>query len=474
MITGIRKGQWDAFAFAIAILLVFSFAFGGASREHALRLALVELVALPVLVLAGARLQRDQVWSRHRMVLGIAAAVAILPLVQLIPLPPAVWTGLPGREQLSLALSLSELPPGWLPLSLTPDLTWRAFLALLPPLAAFLAVLAAPRDLQVRLVYLVLIAVTVSILLGVVQLASGGVRFYPWTTTGAGNVTGFFANRNHLATLLLVSLPFAAVLAGGSLRRGSARKDWKLIVGAAFIGLVVVAIGAVRSRAGIILVGPTLMLSLLAAWIATGRGRPTRAVIGGLAAVGVAMAAVALFGLAPIIERFDRQGVPEGRFENWPVVAEAAQVYLPVGSGLGSFDTVYRSVEPLERLDPTYFNQAHNEYLEIWLETGWAGIALLFVFLVWWGRRSWACWRAPPSTEADIQRAASVGILVMLVHSAGDYPLRTATMAMILGLCAALLEGAATQTAHPESGSRSRRRTRRSSPAIDADASPVG
>ncbi len=57
-------------------------------------------------------------------------------------------------------------------------------------------------------------------------------------------------------------------------------------------------------------------------------------------------------------------------------MAEAAQSYLPVGSGLGSFDPVYRSVEPLERLDATFFNQAHNDYLEIWLETGWIGAGL--------------------------------------------------------------------------------------------------
>jgi hypothetical protein len=49
---------------------------------------------------------------------------------------------------------------------------------------------------------------------------------------------------------------------------------------------------------------------------------------------------------------------PEPRFERWPRIAEAAQTYLPLGSGIGSFDAVYRSVEPLEELDSTFFNQA--------------------------------------------------------------------------------------------------------------------
>ena len=63
-------------------------------------------------------------------------------------------------------------------------------------------------------------------------------------------------------------------------------------------------------------------------------------------------------------------------------MAQAADAYLPFGAGLGAFDTVFRSVEPLAELDPTYFNQAHNEYLETWLEAGWSGIALIIAGVV--------------------------------------------------------------------------------------------
>ena len=267
---------------------------------------------------------------------------------------------------------------------------------------------------------------------------------------------GIFANRNHLATLLVATLPFAGVLAGASLRHRGDRNQTGLWLGAAFIGLVVVATGVVQSRAGVILIGPSLVATGLAAWIASGRKRPGPAFFGLAAVVGIAIAAVGLFALGPILARFDPNAPAEGRFENWPYVAEAAQTYLPVGSGIGSFDPVYRSVEPLDRLDPTYFNQAHNDYLEIWLETGWIGMALVLVFLAWWGRRSWACWRAPPSRESDLQRAASIAILMVLLHSAVDYPLRTEAIAVLFALFAAILEGAAHPTAP-----RIRQRTRR-------------
>lgn len=449
-----RKGQWNALAIAMVVLLVFSFAFGGASRMHGLRLAMVELAALPLLAIVGLHLQTWGNWREHRLTLGLLAGLVALPLIQLVPLPPAIWTALPGRDQLELALNLAGLQPGWSSLSVTPDRTWQHFLALIPPVAMFLAALIASYEVRRQLLYLALGATVISILLGMLQIAGG--HFYLWPATRGGGMDGFFANRNHHATLLLVATPFAAVLAGAALRRSSSRGQTTLWLGSLFIGLVIVAIAVVRSRAGVILIGPTLVLSLLAAWIASGRRRPGPAFFGLAAIVALAIAAVGVFALAPILDRFDPDSPAEGRFENWPYVAEAAQTYLPVGSGLGSFDPVYRSIEPLDRLDPTYFNQAHNDYLEIWLETGWIGMALVLVFLAWWGRRSWACWRAPPSRESDLQRAASIAILMVLLHSAVDYPLRTEAIAVLFALFAAILEGAAHPTAP-----RIRQRTRR-------------
>lgn len=252
-------------------------------------------------------------------------------------------------------------------------------------------------------------------------------------------MTGLFANRNHLASYLLVTLPFAATLGAAALRRPD-RGASALWLAALFAGLVVVALAAIRSRAGVILFGPVLMVSLLAAWIAAGRGRPGPGLLVLVGAVGAALTAVAVLALPPILARFDPEGPPELRFERWPLVAETAQTYLPLGSGVGSFDPVYRSVEPLDELDGSFFNQAHNEYLETWLETGWLGVGLIMAFLVWYARRAWSAWKAPPSAEGDLQRAASIGIGVLLLHSVGDYPLRTATLAVLFALCCGLLE----------------------------------
>lgn len=453
----IRVGQQDAVVCAATALLVIALFFGGASRLHEFRLALIELAALPLITISILSLLDRNDLIGHRFGLGLAVAVAALPLVQLVPLPPAIWTSLPGREQIVLALEITGLPQGWLPLTFSPDATWRSFIALLPPLAMFLGMLAIRADWRLRLVHLLLIVTLLSVLLGAAQLASGTDRLYPWATTDAGNVVGFFANRNHLATLCLISIPFATVLGAASLRRGGSRLPLWLSV--LYIAIVAVALGVIRSRAGIILFPPVLGASLLAAWVAAGRGRPRPLLLGLVGGAAVAVAAVSAFAAGPLLARFDHTGSKEGRFENWPVVIEAAEAHLPLGSGVGTFDAVYRSVEPLERLDPTFFNQAHNDYLETWLEAGWLGAALIVAFLIWFVRRGWLAWHAEASTQRDLQRAATISISAVLLHSAADYPLRTVAIATAFALCCGLLE-LTTRTEAGPSAHRGRRRRR--------------
>lgn len=432
------SSQWSRVAIAATALLAFSFLLGGASRSHALRLTLIELAALPLLVLAVQAALRSGRWREHALAVGIAALVAAIPLLQLIPLPPGLWNALPGREEPALALQLAGVAPGWSALSLTPDRTWRAFLALTPPVAMFIVMLTLGRSRPDRLIWICLIAGAANVVLCALQLATLDPRFYPWSWTDPGLAVGFFANRNHLASLGAGTLPFAAALAL-SAAPGRSRDQLRLWLGLAYIGAMAVVIAVTQSRAGFVLGGVSLVASLIAAWIGLGGRRPDARMLGLAGVTALAAGVVLIFALAPVLSRFGL-ALHEGRLENWPLVAEAAQTYLPVGSGIGSFDAVFRSVEPLAMLKPTYFNEAHNEYLQIWLEAGWFGIALIAAFLVWFGRRSFSAWRGGPSGERNLQRAASIAIGLILLHSAVDYPLRTETMAVFFALCCGILE----------------------------------
>ncbi|MFW2342873.1 O-antigen ligase family protein [Brevundimonas sp.] len=438
-----RTSQWNALAIAVGVLLAFSLFLGGASREHMVPLAAIELAALPVLGLGLYRLVATGAWRDHRFLLSLAGLAALLPLIQLIPLPFSLWASLPGRESAVTALELAGITPGWLPMSLTPDRTWQAFLAILPPVALLVAALNLERRVLARLIWALLAFVIVAILLGALQITINSRAVYPWETTNFGSLVGFFANRNHMATLCLVAIPFAAALAGRGLNSRDRSANLRLWAGGLVIGLIIVALGAIQSRFGVLAAIPALAGGVMIGWISSGRSRPGPTILLLFLGGAVGLAAVGLFALDPILDRFDRESQLEGRYDGWLIVARAAQDFLPFGSGMGSFDPVYRSYEPVETLRASYFNQAHNDYLEIWLEAGWPGIAVVIATFIWWGRRSWSAWRAGSHPDRDLQRAASVALLLIAAHSAGDYPLRTETIAVVFALCCAILAGAA-------------------------------
>ena len=117
--------------------------------------------------------------------------------------------------------------------------------------------------------------------------------------------------------------------------------------------------------------GPATAASLALAWKRDrfGLGGRTFAFIVGVSLV--AILAGAGFLVANVLPRFDLNQTPELRFDTWPQVLAAASDYLPFGSGVGTFQPVYQSVEPLSMLQSAFWNHAHNDYLELWLETGW-------------------------------------------------------------------------------------------------------
>jgi O-antigen ligase len=166
--------------------------------------------------------------------------------------------------------------------------------------------------------------------------------------------------------------------------------------------------------------------------------RHWRAAAGLGAGVVLAIAGVLIFALGPITERFATGGEP--RFEGWPIVLHAAQSFLPLGSGVGSFSAVYGGVEPLTQVSPIYFNHAHNDYLELWLETGLAGAVLFAVFAGWFAWRAALIWRRRIAAGGSGMAAAcTLLVALLLAHSTVDYPLRTETIAVLFAFaCGAI------------------------------------
>jgi O-antigen ligase len=422
-----------------ALLVLVSMVFGGASRENPLRLGAVELSAVPLLLMATNRLA-DGDWKRYAPAFWVAGAIVAVAVVQLIPLPPQLWMGLPGHAAEAHALDLAGLPHGWRPISLTPVETETSLLALIPPLAMFLGGLCLSwRDLSLLFGLWLSLAI-LGLILGGFQLVGGdGAGGYLYATTNYGSLVGFFANRNHEASLLLTTTPFAAALAVSSSVEQS-RRGILAVSCLVFILLACVGLAAARSRAGIGLAAPMLCAAGLLVWLSPRAIRSFRWIlaVGGVVALTVVL--LGFLAFRPIIDRFDARYQGELRIEVWPLVEKAADPFLPLGSGIGSFDTVYRASEPLNTVTWTFLNHAHNEYLETWLEAGWLGVIALGIFLYWVGPAIWRAWRRPASGPGrDFARAASIAVLLFLVHSFVDYPLRTTTLSVLFAASCAIL-----------------------------------
>ncbi len=424
--------------FACALtLLVTSMLFGGASQDNALPLGAVELASLPLLFAAIYRIVTRGHPPGARLPLALLIGVVMIPLLQLAPLPPQIWSRLPGRDVVARVMDLTGLGRPTLPYSLYPEATWRSLLALAPPAAMFLGALQlSGRQKQMMTACWIALGL-VSLLIGALQMSGGADSpLYFYAITNKGSAVGLFANRNHHAAFIVSLLPFAAMFTIELKGRVAAPQA----LAALFFPIAIVAIAVIDSRAGVALLGASLIASLAIVARTSTVGRRTLLMIT-LAAIAIGVAGAGLFALGPILQRFGGAASSnELRFEGWPIVIKLAGEYLPFGTGVGAFEPIYRSAEPLTQVTNVYFNHAHNDYLELWLETGVAGLILLLAFLGWLVRTIWRAWTAPAAEgRGAVALSSSVVILLLLAHSALDYPLRVEAIAVLFAFACGVM-----------------------------------
>lgn len=435
--------------FAAGGYLVACLLLGGASAAGAAANALLQIAALGLIVALLWR--RDAPLPREaRGLIWIAGTFVILTLVTLIPLPPSLWTGLPYRDEIATGFELIGMPAPSLPLSLAPPATIWSLLALLPPAAVFLLVVSLSNEERRRLAMPLLTVAGLSIVLGAFQLLGGTESpLRPYAITNSGSPVGFFANVNHEGTLLLCSLPFVAFLAGRAAgRRSRSKRSGGAIISVALGLFLAVGIAISGSSAGYGLFLPTALASLLIY---------RRAVVGrlawpwtaGMAVVLLVFAVAALRGpLSSEAFAGDLSDQPTSRRVLAATTTQAIKDSFPVGTGLGTFATVYRRYENPDRVTRQYANHAHNDYLEIVLELGLAGLLLILAFIAWWAMALVRVWRSEVPGAA-LARAASVAIGVVLLHSIVDYPLRTSAIAAVIAFACALLIPAPRRDSEP-------------------------
>ncbi|MBX8846628.1 O-antigen ligase family protein [Sphingomonas melonis] len=418
--------------FAIVIALT-----GGSSRPDIVWLIVlrpVVVLCIITMLLAGRPTWRSI--APLPMLLGL---FALTIAIQLVPLPPILWQGLGGRSSYDAVERVLGGADRWHPLAIAPDRAWNSLVALLVPFGVIIGYALLNTRQRLMLLLPLLSIVAFSMILGVAQIASGGTSpLYWYKVSGHGQMIGLLANRNHQGALLAMTLPLLRAwmsLPSIDAKSARARGIFALFYGAIIV-LYVLVLG---SRAGLALTG----LGIVAAFLV----RPT---LGPklsrrrrwLIAAGLAMGIILILGLALNTDRAVTLGrissddlSTEGRLAALPTLLHIIHDTFPWGTGFGSFVGVYTTYEPDLLLKPTYFNNAHNDLIELAITGGAPALAVFLCFIAWWAKSSW---RSIFSTEdvswATIKRSAFFSTLILLIASLVDYPLRTPLLGAVFTL----------------------------------------
>jgi O-antigen ligase len=316
-------------------------------------------------------------------------------LILCIPLPyPIISVLSPNRfETLQKTWELTGNMPTWASISYLPydAFGWWVFLLGLGLLYFVIRMICSDRK-TLKVVFFALCGIgLIEALYGLIQalVPSMGVLWVDYVPEYMGNARGTFINRNHFAgfvemiwPLMLgyalaitdMKYPIKNALASDSLNRQALMS----------LGIVIMLLALLlsQSRAGI----AGGLVGLATFWyMARPRVRnialTTRLTLGGI--VVFLIVYCALIGVGPVFERFLSIDDSNSRIEIWNDSLVIFKDHL-FGIGFRNYENVF-AVYNQSISSEKLVNHAHNDYLQILIETGWIGFLTLvggFLFFI--------------------------------------------------------------------------------------------
>lgn len=432
---------------------------GGANENDWLENIILLYLAAALLTLSLYRLMTSEnIPAEAKNIVPFLLFILFLPLIHLVPFPEQIWRNFPFHDLAVRALSSAEVKHPSGPLSLAPCFTWISLFSLLPPFAIFLSTILFNHEEKMAIIRVILICGVTNAVFGLFQFSlNSNSAFYLYPGPLPGEAVGFFKNRNHFAALMYALLPFAAVITLNSLslkfnspRHNRIIADYiSLCIGLSSIFIFIVAGIFAKSRAGVILLMVALAwISFLPNWKAINIWRnESRNKIYSKAYglfVGFSIIFAMEYGFYRLMERFEADSLFGMRQAIATNTLNAAFKALPYGTGVGSFQKVYAAIQPIDNVIPHKFvNRAHNDFLELFLETGWLGLFVIIGFMLWYIYHLYDAWLNSNNSSFNlgIKRASCMTIGLLLLHSFVDYPLRTQVLMCIFALCCSFLIG---------------------------------
>jgi O-antigen ligase len=431
----------------VSAVCVAVLAFGGTAPSF---FAITQVIILGLGVLFILSGQVSRITSTH---IPIASPLLLLAfvLLQVCPLPVSL-APLFGRTPDDL------VGESHFTVSMAQYQTVSHLLLLVTYLTAFFLTLVLCRDPNAkrRLVFALVSLGVFEALYGLIQYLTGWQQIFTYVKKYyLEEATGTYVNRNHFAGFLEMILPFAVVLASrwarllfqntpsrtATLRKIASRTELLSLVFWLFLAtLLFVALVLSRSRMGTISALVSLVAILALDGTASMRAR-TRAAVAALFFLGV-LGLVVWIGSDPVMSRFETLGQEynfngQNRISIWRDTLGLIRHHPLLGTGLGSFSTVYPSVQTV--FLHLLVDHAHCDYLEVASELGLPGAILVFGSIFWVLAQTAGQYK---KAEESFDKAVSLGcigsIAAILVHSLADFNLYIPANALVLTVILAL------------------------------------
>jgi len=290
-----------------------------------------------------------------------------------------------------------------------------------------------------QLVYLVIGVAAFISLFGIFKW-SGVNPFSWWEYTDIlqtpGRLTATYGNANHLAgyieMTLLLTIGFSLTGVGGGKRI--------LIIPITIVLLAALILSLSRGGWSGAIAGLALMITIL---MTAHRLRSKKLVL--TLSAGIVAAAIIVLSTGPVVDRIITvtEGNPEinmySRLVGWRGVVNMIKDYPLLGSGPGTFSTVYTQYQPPGLGKRRFY--AHNDYMHFISEVG-MGLSIVIVWLIvaLYGRGHKKI-KNPSRLVRGTTLGALAGITAILFHSFVDFNLNIPANAILFTVLAAVATG---------------------------------
>ncbi len=399
-----------------------------------------------------------------RSAMSLIVLFFIWTFIHGLPLPYSVFSHLsPARADiLSRAATLINTEHSWEALSYLPavSLNWWVFLLSLGLFYFVVTDQCVQPEMGKRIVFVMIAIGLIEALYGLFQALSPsmGVLWVDYIASYMGRARGTFINRNNFAGFMEMIWPLALgatlAMAGRFTSFREALHSDKLNRQALMaLGIIVLLLALVftRSRGGII-----SGLAGFASFLILGRpgmkelAKQTRILMGGVfLLLGIYTVSI---GIGPIIQRFlSIRGDGSSRLDIWHDSLPILRDY-PLGIGLGNYETVF-AVYNRSLTSDKVVNYAHNDYLQLLIETGWIGFALLmgalFIFLYSSARKIRKIDYKRNPLQFYLSVGAFSGMVSMLVHGLFDFNFQIPANCLYFTVLMAIIAGCVQKKSPP-------------------------